>query len=86
MIEVSGNIMENDALALEYKLQDRRPLGNIDIADLVNDPTRQGIAWVSGYGLKEESLDFACLDLGSLSDDLSDPGLVCLHTVDSFSK
>jgi len=31
-------ISENDALALEYKLENRRPVGNRDIANVVNNP------------------------------------------------
>lgn len=46
--------MESDALALEYKRNYGIACGNLDVADLINNPAASGKCSVFGLRLKEE--------------------------------
>ena len=71
----------NDALSLEYKLMYGRTTRHVDVADVVNNPIAEGVAWVSGLGLKEQLSDFLGSDLGSVGDDGPNLRLVRLDSV-----
>lgn len=69
----------NDSLSLEYKLKNGYARGNLNLADVVNNPVRQGIVWISGYSLQEESLDFLGLKIGPFNHNFPNPLLVSVQ-------
>ena len=73
--EIPGQIV-NDGLPLEYKLQDRRPSGNLHLTDVLNNPVGLGIVWISGYSLQEELVDFLELDPRPFVDQHGNPLLI----------
>ena len=56
--------IEMDALPLEYKLQNRAARGNLDVANLINDPARAGVCGVFGLGLEKQPIDFFRVETG----------------------
>ena len=74
-----SNRIENDALSLEYKLENRRACGYLDLSDIVNNPVGLGVVWISGYGLEKHLLGLLGSDLRALSDDVSDSLLISLE-------
>jgi hypothetical protein len=73
-------MMELDALALEYKRDYGTATGNLDIADLVNNPTLFSEYSVLSTGLQEQPFDLAPGQLRSLFNDRANPFLVGLQT------
>lgn len=65
-----------DALALEYKRDYGTARGNLNIADLVNDPTANGECRVLGLSLPKQGLSLLGGDLRSLLQDFTDTLLV----------
>jgi hypothetical protein len=53
---------EMDALPLEYKLNNRHARGNLDIANVINDPVRAGVCGVYGLHLVKQPIDFFRID------------------------
>ena len=76
--ELSMPGLVNDALSLEYKLLHGRATRYLDIADLMNDPSGQGIINIPGDGFEKEVVHFLFRDVRSVDDDRSDPLLVGL--------
>jgi hypothetical protein len=75
-----------DALALEYEGDYGTAHGNLEVADLMNDPTANGVCRV--FGLRFEKQDFSLLgsDLGTFLEDLSNTFLIDLDAVDTLPK
>ena len=69
-------IIAMDALSLEYKLKYGCATGNLNIADVVNDPVRAGVCSVSSLGCQEQLLYFGRMELRPLLDDIPDPCLI----------
>lgn len=59
------------ALAFEYQADYRPALGNLDISDLMNNPSANGECRVFGLGFKEKSAYGIRLDAGAFGDDIS---------------
>ena len=65
-----------DALAFEYKRDYGTAFGNLNIADLVNDPTANGECSILGLGLPKQGPDLLGADITSFLDDSANPLLV----------
>lgn len=57
--QILRHLPDNVALPLEHKLMNGRACGNLDLADVVNNPVGSGEVWVSGYLLPPRSCWFA---------------------------
>lgn len=62
--------MQNDALSLEYKLNEGRARRQVDVADFVNDALRQRETSVLGLGLEEELLDLGRRQLRAVGENV----------------
>lgn len=65
-----------DALSLEYKRDYGTAFGNLNIADLVNNPAANGECRVLGLSLQKQGADLLRTELSPLLKDRSDPFLV----------
>jgi hypothetical protein len=70
-----------DALALEYKRDYGTARGDLNIADLVNNPAANGECRVFGLGFQEQPIDLFPAKLSPLLDDLTDTPLVGVKRV-----
>ncbi len=66
---MSIETLVNDCLSLEYKLLNGAARGNLDIADLVNNPLASGIVRIFGYGFEEQLVDLLGGQAGPVCDD-----------------
>ena len=55
----------NDALALEYQRYYGGASRDIEVEDLVNNPSANGVCRVFGFGLSEQGLDLLRAELRS---------------------
>jgi hypothetical protein len=69
-------MVELDALALEYQRDYGIASGNLNVLDLVNNPTANGVCRVFGLRPSEEVSDSAWAEIGVLRDDRADPLLI----------
>ncbi len=53
---------EMDALPLEYKLNNRYARGNLDIANVINDPVRAGVCGIYGLHLEKQPVELFRID------------------------
>lgn len=60
---------EQDALAFEYQRDNRMAVGDLDIADIINNPTANGVCSVFGLGFQEEFPDIVRIETSPLRDD-----------------
>ncbi len=67
-MDLSGN----DALSLEYKLQEGRALRHLDLADVINYSPGLRLVRPKETGLKEEVLGFLGPNFRPLDDDVGD--------------
>jgi len=67
---------ELDALALEYQRDYGSAKGNLDVFDLVNNPSANGVCRVFGLRFAEEVSDSAWAEIGVLRDHGTDPRMV----------
>ena len=67
---------ELDALALEYQRDYGTAIGNLNVLDLVNNPTANGVCRVFGLRPTEEIGDSAWAEIGVLRDYRADSLLV----------
>ena len=65
-----------DALSLEYKRNYGTAFGNLNVADLVNDPTANGECRVLGLSLQKQGADLLGSELSPLLKDRADSLLV----------
>ena len=65
-----------DALALEYQRDYGTAHGDLNIADLMNNPTANGECRVLGLGFQEQPVDLFSRQPRSFLKDLTDPSLV----------
>jgi hypothetical protein len=65
-----------DALALEYKRDYGTARRNLNVADIVNDPTANGECSVFGLSLPKQGFGLLCGDSCSLLKDLADTLLI----------
>jgi len=65
-----------DALALEYKRDYGTARGDLNIADLVNNPAANGECRVLGLGFEEQTIDLFAGYRRPLLKDLTDTTLV----------
>lgn len=77
--------MQSDALALEYQRYYGAASRDVNVADLVNNPTANGVCSVLRLGLAEEFLDNRLLQLGALFQNGSNAPVVTGDVVDHFS-
>jgi len=68
--------MESNALALEYKRDYGTASGDLDVLDLVNNPSANGVCCIFGLGLSKEVADSLLSDIGAFCDDRANPLLV----------
>ena len=68
---------ELNGLALEYQGNYGTARGDLDIADLVNNPAASGECHVFGLGLPEKSANGLILQIRPLSNDCSDALMIC---------
>lgn len=54
----------NDALPLEYKLQNRHPLRQVDVGHFINNPSLFGVQGTDESGIEKKSLDVSSRELG----------------------
>ena len=80
-----GPVMPN-ALAFEYQRVYGSALGDLDIADLVNNPMFSGKCRVLSLSFAEKSFDDFLVQTRSLLDDGPNPRLVTQDAVQSFPK
>lgn len=64
---------EFNALALEYKRIHGTAVRDLNVFDLVNNPTANGVCRVLGLGFEEQGGDGVRLELGPLLDHRPDP-------------
>mgnify|MGYP001562649205 len=64
--------MELDGLALEYKRYYGTARGNLEISDIVNNPTAFGKCSVLSLGLPKELWDYRLVNFGALFQDRSE--------------
>jgi len=72
--------METNALALEYKRYYGSARGNLNVHNLVNDPTANGECRVFGRSLSKEGFDLVGLEVRALGDDVRDPSPIGKQT------
>lgn len=65
-----------DALALEYQGDYGTAHGDLQITDLMNNPTANGVCRVFGLGFQEQPVNLFVRELRSLFENLPDPPLV----------
>ena len=70
-----------DALALEYKRDYGTARGDLNVADLVNNPAANGECRVLGLGFQEQPVDLFTTKLRTLFDDLTDAPLVGIERI-----
>ena len=70
-----------NALALKYKGDYGGARGNLNVADLINNPAAGGKCRVFGPGFSEEITDLRLLHVGVLLNDRADPALVAEDSV-----
>lgn len=70
-----------DALSLEYKRDYGTAIGNLDVADLVNNPAANRVCRVLGLGLTEQGAGLLGTDVRAFGDDLTDTVLVAPNAV-----
>ena len=70
------DVLENDALSLEYKRDYGTARRNVDLADLINHANLKGVVCVFGPGFKEELTDLLLVQIGVIPDDGADSPLV----------
>ena len=70
-----------DALALEYKRDYGTARGDLNVADLMNNPTANGECRVLGLGFQEQPLDLFPRQLRPLFNDLTDSTVVCVNRI-----
>jgi len=75
-----------DALALEYKRDYGTARGNLDIANLVNNPAANGVCSVFGLRLTKEVGDLITSEAGVLFDYRPYPTLITQHAVQPLSE
>ena len=84
MIRVSYVQMTREipnALALEYQREYGTARGNLDLSDLVNNPSANGVCSVFGLSLSKEFPDRRLFDLGSIGDNGANTLLITQKTV-----
>ena len=74
--------IEMDALALEYQRDYGRARGNLDVANLVNNPAANGVCRVFGLLLTEEARDLIGGQRGVLFDYRPYPTLVTQNSIE----
>lgn len=70
-----------DALALEYKRDYGTARGDLNVADLMNNPAANGECRVLGLGFQEQPVDLFPRQVGPLFNDLTDSTLVGVNRV-----
>ena len=70
-----------DALALEYQRDYGTAHGDLNIADLMNNPAANGECRVLGLGFQEQPVDLFVRQPRSFLKDLADPSLVRKKTL-----
>ena len=73
--------MESDALALEYQRYYGTARGNVDIADLINNPAANSKCSVLGLGLPEQFWNNRIGKLSPLFQNSSDPTVIARNIV-----
>ena len=58
-----------DGLSLEYKRDYGTARRNLDLADIMNDPFREGVVRVFGPGFSEQITDMLVVKVGVFPDD-----------------
>ena len=81
---MSPVLPENDALPLEYKLNNWCAKGNLDLADVVNNSVPFRIIRIPSRGLEKQLIDRRGLQSRALPDYLSDPFLILDHRVETL--
>ena len=77
--------LQNDALSLEYKLDDGCATGYLDLSDVVNNAALQRIGGVFSGRLEEQRGDLLLVrEGGPLIDDGGDLTLIRLHDVEAL--
>ena len=71
--------MERNALALEYQRDYGTARGDLNVADLVNDPTAGGKGCISGLSFQEEGFDLSLGKARALFDNGANTFLVSLN-------
>lgn len=71
--------MELDALALEYQRYYGSARRDLNVADLVNNPTANGKCRVFGLRSLEQPTDLRLGELGSLLEYTTNPTLIARH-------
>ena len=59
-----------DALSLEYQINYGLARRDLDITDLINNPTANGKCSVLGFGLQKQFLDLLTTDFGPIYKDV----------------
>ena len=67
---------ESDALTLEYKRDYGLARGNVDVADLINNPAANGVRCIFRLSLSEQPLDLGIVQVRPLKNNVSNPLLV----------
>ena len=67
---------EPDGLSLEYKRDYGTAIGDLNVADLVNNPAANGECRVLGLSLQKQGADLLGSELSSLLKDGTDPFLI----------
>ena len=70
--EAMKDVMENDALTLEYKLYERDTFRHLRIADIMNNAAGLGLIGAKEVGLEEKIVRFVGGNLGAPNNDLGD--------------
>lgn len=75
-MDLPANKQSLDALALEYQGDYGTACGDLNIFDLMNNPTASGKCSVFGLSLTEKGLDFPVPKFGAVFDDRTNALLI----------
>ena len=73
-----------DGLALEYKRDYGTACGELDVADLVNNPAANGKCRILGLRFSEEALHLVGAELRAFLENPPDPSMVRVDRIQPF--
>ena len=74
--ELTSPVMKMSALAFEYQRDYVAARGDLNVFDLVNNPSANGKCRVFGLSFGEKSFDDFLIELRSLGNDAADPFVI----------
>lgn len=81
---MDDNSVMTPNLSLENERKERAPLGDVDLADLVNNLAVQRLISGESLGLKEKGVDICLTQLRPFGNNSTDPFLVAFYRTNSI--